>query len=868
MNSRIGGFRLMFAAVIGGIILLAAVGASAVEPYPIGKIAIIVDNRIYNGIQTKLNSYVNTLVSVEGMSPNNIYINTEFDMSVPIYDIRSRLQQYYTANGIEGAILVGAIPIATTEQDLVDEYGNITGHEENSVDYFYMDLTNASGQLWTGKDPWVDNQIVPPWIPNSFESYTGDGHAEIWISRIMCNNFTEFRRLGETELRNPHQDQNSEVLIINDYLQRAIDRMTTAASVPRRGFLMGDNGDSPGGAFGINYGNLNLPYFTKIGNPDDMAANWVNYLRQSGDQAWEWAVISEHSCAHHSNFQQNHQPRDPAAGTFGSSGRLDPPYYSYVDMTLNGGAPSQPVFYDSHGCNNADISKDDCLVEMYAMGHHGLIALGKAIAAGCEDRGPYYAVLGQGQNFGKAFLQWINSAEAGSGKIYFHLIGAGTLRAREYMPYPNSAAQIHVDEILHSYHFKERTLHWEWGFYTSAFFASISCPSSSFMPELATYNWDIFSNPYSVNPVPAIFISSGDFENYQHTLEISESNFFATNAYFGFNIDDYIESARPVGPCMNISSSLHLYNINGYPSGTGRLHADDFYDQNDNFIYVAIKEPGNDVKSFTTQPAIWQTYWYVKPSLESPEWGVNWGVNGNNYQSGIMVRLMNAAGGTDANAPYVCLYQELDQTEHNTVYFQYRDYAGDHAHKQVIARYSTSPYSMDWKLILERQGTQILAFVRDENGQKTPVGVPKEIDFSQCKWMFFGSGQSNNPAIQSFSFSNASTYEINYSLLSLKENGVLKADVTNGKSGSLFVLGAEQTGSLSGLKFSNAASITSGGNVVRASSLYNKKTWLDNAANLSGGLIFRDPDGRPIVHISTGGTISVRGGILPNMVTD
>jgi hypothetical protein len=134
--------------------------------------------------------------------------------------------------------------------------------------------------------------------------------------------------------------------------------------------------------------------------------------------------------------------------------------------------------------------------------------------------------------------------------------------------------------------------------------------------------------------------------------------------------------------------------------------------------------------------------------------------------------------------------------------------------------------------------------------------------------MFFGSGQSNNPAIQSFSFSNASTYEINYSLLSLKENGVLKADVTNGKSGSLFVLGAEQTGSLSGLKFSNAASITSGGNVVRASSLYNKKTWLDNAANLSGGLIFRDPDGRPIVHISTGGTISVRGGILPNMVTD
>jgi hypothetical protein len=846
------------------------VGASAVEPYPIGKTAIIVDSRIYYDIQPELNNYINTLVNVEGVSPNNIVLNSEFDKNSSIYDIRNRLQQYYTPpNGIEGAILIGAIPIPTTEWATFDEYGNITGHWQNAADFFYMDLTDKTGQPWTGKDPWIDDSTVSPWVENSFESHSSMGggkYGEIWVSRIMSHNFTEFRRLGEAQLRDPSNDINSEILIINDYLQRARNRMTTAASVPRRGFLMADSEDpSIKDAFTFNYDNLQLPYFNKIGNPDDKAVNWKNRLQDAGDIGWEWAVTGEHSCPTHSNFQQNHEPRDPNAGTFGSTGRWDPPYYSYVDMTLNGGGASQPLFYDSHGCDNANIFELNCLVQMYAMGHHGLIGMGASIGFYPKERKTYYTSLGKGQTFGKSFLQWLNSGEPYDYTSNIELIGAGTLRAREYIPYPTP--QIHIDDILHSYHFKERPLRWEAGSYISAFFAGISCPSSSFLPELAAYNWDLGGSAYSVNPINGYVISDVNFEKYKNSIEISAPNFLSTNATFGFSLLYYLDPVLPVGT-VGGSYGTNDFKILGSPNGPGSIHADDSYDQADNFLYVTLNEPANTIKSLTSQPTENTVLPEINPSMESPGWGENWGVDGNNYQSGIMVRVMNAEGGTDANAGYVCLYQELDRTEHNTIYFQYRNYAGDHAHKQVIARYSSSPYSMDWKLILERQGTQILAFVRDENGQKTQVGVPKEFDFSQCKWMLFVAGKSNNMWFQVFPLSKTTTYEINYSLLSLKENGVLKADVTNGKSGSLFVLGAEQSGALSGLKFSNAASITSGGNVVRASSLYNKKTWLDNAANLSGGLIFRDPDGRPIVHISTGGTISVRGGILPNMVTD
>ena len=48
---------------------------------------------------------------------------------------------------------------------------------------------------------------------------------------------------------------------------------------------------------------------------------------------------------------------------------------------------------------------------------------------------------------------------------------------------------------------------------------------------------------------------------------------------------------------------------------------------------------------------------------------------------------------------------------------------------------------------------------------------------------------------------------------------------------------------------------------VRSSEIFNLDSWqrwLDNAANLTGGLVFEDPSGRPAMHISTSGAIRVR----------
>jgi hypothetical protein len=136
--------------------------------------------------------------------------------------------------------------------------------------------------------------------------------------------------------------------------------------------------------------------------------------------------------------------------------------------------------------------------------------------------------------------------------------------------------------------------------------------------------------------------------------------------------------------------------------------------------------------------------------------------------------------------------------------------------------------------------------------------------------MFFYSGQNPGGLYGAASINfYSSKYILSFTnkLMTFNQNGAVKANLTGGNSGTLFTLGSEQTGAQSGLIFSNAASITSAGNLIRAASSYNEKQWLDNSANLTGGLIFRDANGVVILHVAPSGTVRTRGGILPNMVT-
>lgn len=92
-----------------------------------------------------------------------------------------------------------------------------------------------------------------------------------------------------------------------------------------------------------------------------------------------------------------------------------------------------------------------------------------------------------------------------------------------------------------------------------------------------------------------------------------------------------------------------------------------------------------------------------------------------------------------------------------------------------------------------------------------------------------------------------------------------KMYVTN--SGGLRLQGIEKSGPLSGLQFSNAASVSADGDLIRDVSYYNQGSWLDNPSNLTGGLVFRR-NGTAHVHVSTGGAVRVREIIGYDVVID
>jgi hypothetical protein len=78
------------------------------------------------------------------------------------------------------------------------------------------------------------------------------------------------------------------------------------------------------------------------------------------------------------------------------------------------------------------------------------------------------------------------------------------------------------------------------------------------------------------------------------------------------------------------------------------------------------------------------------------------------------------------------------------------------------------------------------------------------------------------------------------------------------KQGNMLIAGQSETGSLNGMLFGSAASITAEGDLRRTALYEDQGDWLDSEANLAGGLVVRGPGGRAVAHVSNGGAVRVR----------
>jgi hypothetical protein len=84
---------------------------------------------------------------------------------------------------------------------------------------------------------------------------------------------------------------------------------------------------------------------------------------------------------------------------------------------------------------------------------------------------------------------------------------------------------------------------------------------------------------------------------------------------------------------------------------------------------------------------------------------------------------------------------------------------------------------------------------------------------------------------------------------------LMSSSVTNGK---FRVAGTAGNGTVEGMRFGDHSSLTANGDLIGSQILINSGRWLDQTANLTGGLVFRDAQGNPQIHVSTGGIVRMR----------
>jgi bacillolysin len=142
------------------------------------------------------------------------------------------------------------------------------------------------------------------------------------------------------------------------------------------------------------------------------------------------------------------------------------------------------------------------------------------------------------------------------------------------------------------------------------------------------------------------------------------------------------------------------------------------------------------------------------------------------------------------------------------------------------------------------------------------ITAPTSLSFNSNYWKDYQGQDTDGDGLGETNIPHAG---IDYSPLMIPKarainfnyNGALlmASTVANGK---FRVAGTAGSGTVAGLKFGTNSSLTTGGNLIGSQILINSGRWLDQTANLTGGLVFRDAEGKSQMHVSTGGIVRIR----------
>jgi hypothetical protein len=368
-------------------------------------ICIIINRNLQPQIQTSFSRFLTDL-EMEGYS---IYLYTATNNGDEVA-LKNLLVSEWNAHQIVGAILVGDLAVPWYEM-------TVWGEEQFPVDLFYMDLDG----LWldTDADGLYDGHL----------DGDGDMEADIWVGRLLASNLTQ-HEATEAAMMNNYLDKNhryrSEELRLYDKALAYIDNDWCIYGWENEVALAYPATDA-----------VIDPYQTT-------REDYMLRVRQFSDNRYENLLICSHSSPWAHYLYWGTGPYDYSL------------FHNYEIEDIH----VQVLFYNLFACSNCRFVENDDMGDWYIFqSAYGLLSVGSTKTGSMLCFYDYYTPLGQGANFGDAFLSWcINDIETCAGsdsRPWFYgmaLLGDPTLKISRYMRNPtgdvNEDRTVDVSDVI------------------------------------------------------------------------------------------------------------------------------------------------------------------------------------------------------------------------------------------------------------------------------------------------------------------------------------------------------------------------------------------------------------------------------------
>jgi len=322
---------------------------------------VIINTTLYPLIQGSIDQYVLDL-AVDG-----------FDVEVHTISggdpesMRAFLQTKY-AEGMEGCVLIGDLPVPWFEADCFDS------HAEFPCDLYYMDLNGL----------FIDDDL-----DGKFDIHSGFVVPEIWVGRLTASPLT----LGGS----------TEVALLENYFYKNHQYRTGQAPMVDRALVYVEDDWEPWATSWSN--NVGLAYDTRTLVSDEYETFAPDY--ESRLPLYYESILV---CVHSSPTL--HQFTNPI------------PQYSYTYNSEIKSIDPAAYFYNLFACSNARYIEANYMAGWYIFCQsYGLVSIGSTKSGAMLDFEHFYEPFGQGKTIGKSFMDWLTAIAVDgfdSGELCWH----------------------------------------------------------------------------------------------------------------------------------------------------------------------------------------------------------------------------------------------------------------------------------------------------------------------------------------------------------------------------------------------------------------------------------------------------------------